>query len=110
MFSTVENITVEEIKEMVESSISKEQGDFIMTLAEQLRNEGKEEGMQQGMQQEAQGLLSRQISRRFQVKPDDVQPVFTDLTIEQMEDLGERLFEAESLDDIMQWADEMRKK
>ena len=85
-----------------------------MTLAEQLRNEGREKGMQQGiqqgMQQEAQGLLSRQIARRFQVTTDDVQPVFTGLTIEQMEDLGERLFEAESLDDIMQWADEMKNK
>ena len=85
-----------------------------MTLAEQLRNEGKEEGIQQGMQQGIQQgtkeLLSRQVARKFQVKTDDVQPVFTGLTKEQMEELGERLFEAESLDDIKRWADEMKKK
>ena len=85
-----------------------------MTLAEQLRNEGKEEGIQQGMQQGIQQgtkeLLSRQVARKFQVKPDDVQPVFTGLTKEQMEELGERLFEVESLDDIKRWADEMKKK
>ena len=93
---------MEDIKEMVEQSISKEQGGLIMTLAEQLKHEG--------MQQGTKGLLSRLITRRFPVNSEEVQPIFTDLTTEQLEELGERLFEAESMDDIRRWADEMRRK
>jgi len=110
LFSTLEDIDLLEIKGMVEKEITEEQGGFIMTLAEKLRNEGKEQGMQQGMQQGAKKLLCRLIARRFPVNLEDVQPIFTDLTAEQMEELGVRLFEAESLDDIKKWADEMRKK
>jgi len=110
LFNTVEDMTVDEIKGMVEKTVSKEQGGIIMTLAEKLRNEGKEQGIQQGMQQGTKGLLRRLITRRFPVNSKEVQPIFTDLTTEQLEELGEKLFEAESLDDIRRWADEMRRK
>ena len=65
-------------------------------------------GIRKGMQQEALKLLSRQIARRFQVSSDSVQPIFTGLTTEQLEELGERFIDAENLDQIRQWADELR--
>ena len=61
-----------------------------------------------GMEKEALRLLSRLIGRRFQVSSDSVQPFFTGLTTEQLEELGERFIEAENLDQIRQWADELR--
>ena len=67
-------------------------------------------GIRKGMQQEALKLLSRQIARRFQVSSDSVQPIFAGLTTEQIEELGERFIEAESLDDIRDWADEVRQR
>ena len=78
-----------------------EKGD-IMGLASVLREEGREEGMQQGTMK----LLSRQIARRFHVSSDSVHPIFAGLTTEQLEELGERFLEAESLDEIRGWAEE----
>ena len=66
--------------------------------------------MQQGMQQGALKLLARQITRRFEVSSDSVQPIFVGLTTEQIQELGERFIEAESLDQIREWADELRQR
>ncbi len=69
---------------------------------------GIQQGIQQGTQQEALKLLARLIARRFQVSSDSVQPIFAGLTTEQIEELGERFIEAENLDQIREWADELR--
>ena len=78
-----------------------EKGD-IMGLASVLRKEGRDEGMQQGTMK----LLSRLIAKRFQVSSDSVHPIFVGLTTEQLEELGERFLEAESLEEIRDWAEE----
>ena len=44
LFSTMNNVSTETIKEIAESSISKKAGDYIMTLAERLRREGEIRG------------------------------------------------------------------
>ncbi len=71
---------------------------------------GMEKGIEKGMQKEALSFLSRLIGRRFQVSSDSVQPFFTGLTTEQLEELGERFIEAENLDEIREWADEFRQR
>ena len=93
-----------EIEESVRQVFEGQGGDIMPTAAEQWI----EQGMQQGMQREAMKLLSRLIARRFQVGPDSVQPIFAGLTTEQLEELGERFLEAESLDEIQAWAEEKR--
>lgn len=65
-------------------------------------------GIRKGIQQEALKLLSLQIARRFRVSSDSVQPIFAGLTTEQLEELGERFFEAEKLEQIREWANELR--
>ena len=65
-------------------------------------------GIRKGMQQGTMNLLSRQIARRFQVSSESVHPMFAGLTTEQLEELGERFLEAESLDEIRAWAEEKR--
>ena len=93
-----------EIEESVRQVFEGQGGDIMPTAAEQWI----EQGIEQGMQQEAMKLLSRQIVRRFQVSSDSVQPIFAGLTTEQLEELGERFLEAESLDEIQAWAEEKR--
>ena len=93
-----------EIEESVRQVFKGQGGDIMPTAAEQWI----EQGIEQGMQQEAMKLLSRQIVRRFQVSSDSVQPIFAGLTTEQLEELGERFLEAESLDEIQAWAEEKR--
>ncbi len=65
-------------------------------------------GIRKGIQQEALKLLSRLIARRFRVSSDSIHPIFSGLTTEQLEELGERFIEAENLDQIREWADELR--
>lgn len=69
---------------------------------------GIQQGMQQGMQQGSLSLLCRLIERRFKVAADLVRPMLEGLSREQIEDLGERFLEAESLDQISKWAEEKR--
>ncbi|MEW5802026.1 MAG: Rpn family recombination-promoting nuclease/putative transposase [bacterium] len=44
-------VSVDEIKEIVETGLGKDKEDLIMTLAEQLIQQGMQQGMQQGIQQ-----------------------------------------------------------
>jgi hypothetical protein len=71
---------------------------------------GMQQGMQQGIHEGALKLLARQIARRFQVSSDSVQPIFAGMSTEQLEELGERFIEAQNLDQIRKWAEEMRQK
>jgi predicted transposase YdaD len=48
LFSTMDNISAETIKEIAEKALSKQEGEYIMTLAEKLRQEGKAEGKIEG--------------------------------------------------------------
>jgi predicted transposase/invertase (TIGR01784 family) len=49
LFSIVEEVTTEDIKEIVEKALSRREADYIMTLAETLHNEGKIEGKIEGL-------------------------------------------------------------
>jgi len=90
----------ETIEESVKQVFEGQGGNIMPTIAEQW--------IEQGMQQEAMNLLSRQIARRFQVSSDSVHPMFAGLTTEQLEELGEKFLEAESLDEIRGWEEKKR--
>ena len=100
MASGSDQIGSEAIEESVKQVFEGQGGDIMPTAAEQW--------IEQGMQQEAMKLLSRLIAKRFQISSDFVSPIFVGLTTEQLEELGERFFEAESLDEIRGWAEEKR--
>jgi len=58
ILSNVENITTEQLVSKVQDTLPKGKGDIIMTLAEQLRNEGDQRGHQRGLKQGLeQGLV-----------------------------------------------------
>jgi hypothetical protein len=79
VFSTAENITMDELKNMVEQSVSKEGGDTIMTLAERLITKGIEQGIEQGV---CQGLLEGielGLSLKFGAKGLKLMPAIEDI-------------------------------
>jgi predicted transposase/invertase (TIGR01784 family) len=45
-----EDLSLKEIKEIVEQAVSKDMGGFVMTLAEKLRNEGEIKGLKEGIE------------------------------------------------------------
>ncbi len=61
-------------------------------------------GLEKGMLK----VLGKMASKRFQVGSDAVQPIFAGLSASQIEELADRFEDAESLDDLRQWADELR--
>ena len=67
-------------------------------------------GIRKGIKQGTSTLLSHLIARRFQVSSDSVHPIFAGWTTEQLKELGERFLDAENLDQIREWADEVRRK
>ncbi len=71
--------------------------------------QGMQEGMQQGMQKGSLSLLCRQISRRFNVSPDRVRSMLEGLGTSEIEELGERLFDAKSLEEISEWVEKKRR-
>ncbi len=115
-----DQISREAIEESVRQVFEGQGGDIMPTIAEQLIEQGKQQGMQQGIQQGMQQgiqqgiqqgslkLLCLQIAKRFKTSYDSVYPIFRGLRVEDIEELGERFLEAESLEEIHEWAEEKR--
>ncbi len=72
-------------------------------------NEGIQQGVQQGIQQgEQQGessLIIRQLSRRFGTVEEAIQERIRQLSVPQLEELGESLLDFSSLSDLLSWLD-----
>ena len=66
LFNTVDNITTDEVDNIIKQSISEDKGDLIMTLAERLRSEGYNMGVQKGVQQGLQQGLQQGIQKGIQ--------------------------------------------
>ena len=61
VFHTVEGMGAEDLKAIVEDNLSTAKGDFVMTLAQQIKNEGIQEGIQQGIQEGIQEGIQQGI-------------------------------------------------
>ncbi len=89
-------VSREELIDALKELHINEGGDIMSTLAQQWIEEGSKK------------LFVRQIARRFQVKPDSVYSMLVGLKTEEIEELGERFLDAESLDEVRGWAEEKR--
>ena len=98
----------EELEEQLWTEIQAIEEEEKMEYISSVERIGIKRGMQQGMQQGTIKLLSRQIARRFHISSDSIHPIFSGLTIEQLEELGELFVDAESLDEILGWAEKKR--
>ena len=72
-------------------------------IYQEIKAEGREEGLQQGRQQEGVALIWRQLNRRLgQVAP-SLEAQIRQLSIEQLEELGEALLDFDSEVDLVNW-------
>jgi len=60
-----DDLSVKQIKEIAEQAISKDMGEYIMTLAEKLRNEGEERGIVKGKQEGLRKAIELGITLKF---------------------------------------------
>ncbi|MDA8140414.1 MAG: Rpn family recombination-promoting nuclease/putative transposase, partial [Desulfobacteraceae bacterium] len=65
IISNIDDISVDDLTQIVKESLSEKQGDVVMTLAEKLRKEGYDKGVQQGMQQGLIEGIEVAVSVRF---------------------------------------------
>ncbi len=82
-----------------------------MELVTSWHREGRQEGLEQGLEQGlntgiTQGketLVERQLRRRFGSVPANITARLSQLTPDQLDDLGEALLDFSNLDDLEQW-------
>ena len=80
-------------------------------MYQKILREGEQQGLQQGLQQgrqegrreEACSLILRQLHRRLGHLPDEVVSQIRDLSLEQLETLGEALLDFQTLPDLQAW-------
>ncbi|MCT7951430.1 DUF4351 domain-containing protein [Ancylothrix sp. C2] len=70
------------------------------TIAQQAEQRGLQQGQVEGKKQEAQRYLLRLLNRRFGAIPAPIQTQIQNLTVEQLEELGEILLTANSLEEF----------
>jgi hypothetical protein len=63
IINTIDQVSVDELTDIVKEALSAKQGEMVMTLAEKLRKERFEKGIEQGMQQGMQQGLIEGIVR-----------------------------------------------
>ena len=85
------------IKRLLREEIMKES-----VMYQEIRSEGFAEGLQQGKQQEA-NLLIRQLNRRIGAIPQDLTKQVSNLSLEQLENLGEALLDFTTEADLINW-------
>jgi hypothetical protein len=80
-------------------------------LADYIKEKGLREGVQQGLQegpregtrQGEQRLLARQISKKYQLPEQEFLDDLKRLTSHDLEELGEKVLDLDSWDEIMEW-------
>jgi predicted transposase YdaD len=80
---------------------------WYQTILQEGLAQGEQKGLQQGGKREALVLISRQLKKRFGEESETLKPQIETLSIEQLESLGESLFDFQSLDDAIAWLNEL---
>ncbi len=74
-------------------------------IYQKIINEGIQQGVQQGEQRGEASLIIRQLSRRFGTVEGTLQERIRQLSVPQLEELGESLLDFSSLSDLLSWLD-----
>jgi flagellar biosynthesis/type III secretory pathway protein FliH len=89
----------------------REMKEMVMTTYQRLIDEGKELGIQQGKElglvegeeQASRRIATRLIARRFGASEPSFHPYLARLNAARLEELSEKVLEAASLDELMDW-------
>ena len=78
-------------------------------IYQEIINRGIEQGIEQGGKTEAISLISRLLNKRFGQVSETLKPQMSTLSIEQLETLGEHLFDFNSFEDVVAWLQPLKK-
>jgi predicted transposase YdaD len=70
----------------------------------EIKEEGREEGREEGIQRE-RTLVLRLLTRKVGELPEDVRQIVETLSLEELENQGEALFDFSSIADLQRWLD-----
>ena len=88
----------EVIQSILRSEIMRES-----VIYQRIESEGIRKGKAEGRQEEAIALILRQLKRRFNTIPAEIEVKINDLTIEKIEELGEALLDFQEEEDLINW-------
>ena len=91
-----EQVAVEDFRKVLESAVSGEAAEAIMTTAEQLRQEGRAEGRVEGRIE----LVLKLLTLRFGALPAEAEARTRGLSMEELDGVAERVLSAASLDEV----------
>ncbi len=94
------NLTVAELEEVQRRAMLLQDERGRLTYA---KEEGKEEGREEGQLTEARALVSRLLKKRLGEIPADITNQIENLSLKNLENLGEDLLDFNSLADLEQW-------
>ena len=108
LFKAGPHLHKEEVAEKVKTILNNEAYEVIMTVAEQLEQQGIKKGIEKGIekgillgrQEEACQLLKRQLLKKFGEVIEPYQEILVALSVDELEILGERLVTESTLEAI----------
>jgi hypothetical protein len=93
-----EDLSAKELVEIAEQAISKETGEYVMTLLEKLRKEGEERGKQEGFKE----AIEMGITFKF---PDDIEAVMAEVNKiddpETLKEITKTIYTANDISEIL---------
>ncbi len=92
-----------ELQSSLESKIRQLEEETRMPYITSVERLGIEQGIEQGMQREGANLVLRQLNRRLGQVTTSVEKQIRQLSVEQLEDLGEALLDFENEADLLHW-------
>ncbi|MFB2936835.1 Rpn family recombination-promoting nuclease/putative transposase [Aerosakkonemataceae cyanobacterium BLCC-F154] len=78
-------------------------------IYQDILEEGRQEGRQEGKKEEALAMVMRPLTRRFGTLDAELQSRLEELSVAQLEDLNEALFDFSEVSDLVNWLDEQRR-
>jgi flagellar biosynthesis/type III secretory pathway protein FliH len=97
-----EDLSAKELVEIAEQAISKETGEYVMTLLEKLRKEGEERGKQEGKQEGFKEAIEMGITFKF---PGDIEAVMAEVNKiddpETLKEITKTIYTANDISEIL---------
>jgi hypothetical protein len=104
----VYDIPKQSLMDMAIDSIGKDVREAAMTTYEQIKQEGRIEGKVEGKMEAGVAILARQLAKRFRMDQEVILPLLNSLDFAQVEELSEKVLEAESMEEIRKWIEAAR--
>lgn len=102
MMYRFENLTLREVQVMLGISLERSRA------YQEIKQEGRQEGRQEGLKESALNLVMRQLNRRLGKLPEEENNNITQLSLSNLENLGEALLDFTSLQDLQSWLSQVQ--